>query len=625
MRTLLVHMPWAAIDVPSIALGIMRTTAEAHGHDVEVRYANLDLVDWVTSRAEFGLAQYEYYSDGSYFQGAGDWVFSHALYDGEVRPGADAEFLAYLESSGADEGEIATTGFLSTIVAEFVDELVDSLVETAPDIVGFTTTFQQNTASLAAARLLKQRLPGVRVVLGGANCDGTQGAALHRNFPFVDYVVRGEGEVAFPLLLRAIETGETDLSAISGLCWRDGDTARANPMATHPLPPAAILPPTYDGYLDRLDASAAAEWIEPKLVVEGARGCWWGEKHHCTFCGLNGSFMEFRSKPPDEFLAEVLDLAGRHQVLDFYVVDNILDMGYFGTVLRSLADSAYDLRLHFEVKANLRRHHFQLLADSGAVQVQPGIESLSTHVLTLMDKGVTGCQNVRALRDAQSAGVTTQWNYLYGFPGETDADYRSVLRQLPMLYHLDPPVDSARIALERFSPYFNRPELGFAERAPAPQYALIYRLPEEELTDLAYLFTAPRQGIDRALGAELAAALDTWTTAFPRSRLSYTDLGDRIVLVSDRDNYDWSVVELTEPAELAVFRLLDQPRSARTLAEQVGDQAFVAELLARWAELGVVFTDAGMYLQIAVEADNQVLHRVTHHYVTAEERYAASS
>lgn len=34
------------------------------------------------------------------------------------------------------------------------------------------------------------------------------------------------------------------------------------------------------------------------LVLEGARGCWWGEKHHCTFCGLNGSLMKFRSKPP---------------------------------------------------------------------------------------------------------------------------------------------------------------------------------------------------------------------------------------------------------------------------------------------------------------------------------------
>ncbi|MDG4830829.1 RiPP maturation radical SAM C-methyltransferase [Solwaraspora sp. WMMD1047] len=623
MRIVLVHMPWAPIDIPSLALGILRTAAERQGHEVHVRYANLDLVDWLTKRTSFDLGSYQFYSESSYFQGAGDWVFSSALY--HPRDGHAERFAHLLAREGAGQDEIELSAELYQLAPEFIEHLVADLADLAPDLVGFTTTFQQNTASLAAARLLKQRLPAVRTVFGGANCDGPQGAALHRNFPFLDHVVRGEGEIAFPDLLTALAgqppDGRVDaeLAAIPGLCWRKPDgTSVANPMARRPLPPGEILPPTFDGFFDRLDASAASGWVEPRLVVEGARGCWWGEKHHCTFCGLNGSFMEFRSKSPDRFYTEVVELARRHRLLDFFVVDNILDMGYFDSVLARLVESGYDLRMQYEVKSNLRRDHFQRLADSGAVYVQPGIESLNSHVLKLMDKGVSGCQNVRALRDAESAGVTTTWNYLYGFPGETPADYLDIIEQVPRLHHLAPPVGVSRIAIERFSPYFNRPELGFADLRPAPQYAETYLLPESELAELAYLFSAPPQGIGEELGGTLRARLDEWREAYPDSRLGYHDLGDRIVLVSQRAAYDWRVLELTADLELALFRLLHQPRTPAVLAERTaavgGDPARVAAILADWSDLGLVFTDAGTWIQVATEANNQMLLRVQHRH-----------
>ncbi|ASW57160.1 RiPP maturation radical SAM C-methyltransferase [Plantactinospora sp. KBS50] len=618
MKVVLVHMPWGSIDVPSLALGILRAAAGRAGHEVRVRYANLDFVDWVTGVTDFSLADYQYFSESSYFLGAGDWVFAELL-DDRDRP--YDSYARLLTEGGSTDAEIALTEATRRLVPGFIRELAAELVDSGAGVVGFTTTFQQNAASLAVARAIKRLRPEIRIVFGGANCDGPQGAALHRNFRYVDYVVRGEGEVAFPQLLDVLAgaPGATELADISGLCWRDADgTARANPMSSRPLPPADIVAPDYAGYLDRLDASAAADWVAPRLVVEGSRGCWWGEKHHCTFCGLNGSFMQFRSKSPARFLDEVLDLARRHQLLDFIVVDNILDMAYFDSVLRRLAESEYDVRLHFEVKANLRRHHFQQLGESGAVQVQPGVENLSSHVLRLMDKGVTGCQNVRALRDAQSAGVTASWNYLYGFPGETAQDYTDVIAQLPALCHLEPPIGSARIAIERFSPYFDRPELGFDNLRAAPQYTEIYRLPEAELADLAYIFTSVPSGIDRTQAADLDAALASWQERYPVSRLSYTALPDRIVLVSRRAAYDWSVLELATPAEIELFRLLDQPRTAATLAARVpGGAPVVGPLLERWSELGILFHDAGHQVHVAVESNNQVLARMEHRRTAA--------
>ncbi|MFI2186277.1 RiPP maturation radical SAM C-methyltransferase [Streptomyces sioyaensis] len=617
MRVLLVNMPWSPIDLPSLALGILRRSVDERtsGH-ADVLHANLEFTDWITRRTAFTGDDYQFYALSSYFMGCGDWVFSSALYD-------DPEWRAE-EFSASMRGKLRAERLrmsheLHRVVPEFVQEIAGRIVAAGPDVVGFTSTFQQNTAALAAAKYVKRLAPHIKTVMGGANCDAEQGAAAHRNFGFLDFVVRGEGEAAFPQLLTALDEG-TELSAVPGLCHRQADgTSTANPMSTSPLPPATILPPDYSGYFERLAASVARNWVEPKLVVEGARGCWWGEKHHCTFCGLNGSFMQFRSKSPDTFLEEIMDLARRHRVLDMYLVDNILDMGYLTTVLPRIIDSGYDLRMHIEIKANMRRAQLRTLAEAGMIYVQPGIESLNSRVLDLMDKGVSGCQNVRMLRDGAETGLSVSWNYLHGFPGETAADYEPVIAQIPALEHLNPPVDlSARIAIERFSPYFNRPELGFTGLRPEEHYRFTYDLPESELLDLAYVFEAPERGIARPTVTALNDALGAWKKHHADSRLTHADLGDRIVLVSRRRAFDWGAMELTEPLETAAFRLLDQPHAPAALIRKLAarlpahpvDGAAVHALLQHWVTLGLVFTDGGQYVHLAPAAVNEDLLRL---------------
>ncbi|WP_336049149.1 RiPP maturation radical SAM C-methyltransferase [Streptomyces sp. CA2R101] len=617
MRVLLVNMPWSPIDLPSLALGILRRSVDERtsGH-ADVLHANLEFTDWITRRTEFTAEDYQFYALSSYFMGCGDWVFSSALYDDpEWRV---PEFRASMHGKLREE-RLQMSQELHRVVPEFVQETAERIVAAGPDVVGFTSTFQQNTAALAAAKYVKRLAPHIKTVMGGANCDAEQGAAGHRNFPFLDYVVRGEGEAVFPQLLTALDEGG-DLSAVPGLCHRSPDgTSTANPMSTSPLPPATILPPDYTGYFERLASSVARNWVEPKLVVEGARGCWWGEKHHCTFCGLNGSFMQFRSKSPETFYEEIMDLARRHRVLDMYVVDNILDMGYLNTVLPRIIDSGYDLRLHIEIKANMRRTQLRTLADAGMIYVQPGIESLNSRVLDLMDKGVSGCQNVRMLRDGAETGLSVCWNYLHGFPGESAADYEPVIAQLPALEHLDPPVDlSARIAIERFSPYFNRPELGFTGLRPEKHYRFTYDLPESELYDLAYVFEAPERGIGEPTVTALNDALAAWRKHHADSRLTHTDLGDRIVLVSRRRAFGWGAMELTDPMEIAAFKLLDQPHAPAALTRKLAarlpgqrlDAAAVHTLLQRWVTLGLVFTDGGQYVHLAPAAVNEDLLRL---------------
>ncbi|MFF0740473.1 RiPP maturation radical SAM C-methyltransferase [Streptomyces sp. NPDC004111] len=612
MNIVIVNMPWSLIDVPSLATGILRRTAANTLPDarVTVVHGNLEYVDWLTERREFSLAQFNLLALDSYFSGLGDWVFSSALYD-------DPEWRVaeMTEEIPLEEADRELSIELHREAPEFIAELTSRILALEPDLVGFTSTFQQNTAALATARAVKRAAPRTHVVFGGANCDGPQGEALHRNFPFVDSVVRGEGEHSFPALLRELDKGDPDpsvLAGIPGLCWRGPDGVVVNAMSNRPLRPSEIVSPDYDGYFARLEASAARDWVEPKLVVEGSRGCWWGEKHHCTFCGLNGSFMEFRSKSPDDFYAEVMRQVEQHQVLDMYVVDNILDMRYLSSVLPRLRESGYDLRLQYEIKSNLRRDQLETLYGAGLVNVQPGIESLNSRVLKLMDKGVSGCLNIRMLRDAESVGLSVSWNYLYGFPGERNEDYLPIVEQFPALHHLAPMEGVARIVTERFSPNFNNPALGFHPLKPDAQYRRNYDLPESEMLDFGYLFTAPHQGIDEETSDALKAGGARWQQEHVQCRLSMIDLGDRIVLVSRRKDFDWSTLTLHDPFEVAAFRLLDQPHTAPGLVRRLGEGATGARvdaLLAEWLRLGVVFTDDGQWVHIAPFANNQELLR----------------
>ncbi len=614
MRIVLINMPWASIDVPSLSLGIIRNSVRSilPDADVTVVDANLDYVDWVTARTEFTYGDYTYYSNATYFMGCGDWVFSSALYDDPEWRIAEFE---QLHGPSMSRENMRMNMLLHEMAPEFIEELANRVTSLRPDVVGFTSTFQQNVASLAAAKAIKARTPDVVTVIGGANCDGSQGAALHRSFSFIDFVVRGEGEVAFPELLSQLNLQPGLFDHIAGLCWRDdAEESMVNPLDAAPLAASEIVTPDFAGYFERLASSAARQWVEPKLVIEGARGCWWGEKHHCTFCGLNGSFMQFRSKDVGSYYQEIMDLVRQHQVLDIFVVDNILDMGYVDTLLPRIAESGYDLRIQYEIKSNMRHHQLSQLAQSGIHSVQPGIESLSSRVLKLMDKGVSGCHNVRMMRDGESLGLSLSWNYLYGFPGETSDDYLSILDQIPALHHLFPPEGSSRIAIERFSPFFERPELGFGALRADSQYSVTYDLPESDLFDLAYLFTASPQGISSDLADCLDADLREWADSYPESRLTYCDNGSSIVLVNSRPGFAWGVLTLTETVELQLFQLLDQPRSADALTRRLSRSAGrtvsdheVRTILASWRDLGLVFEDDGRFIHVATESNNQDL------------------
>ena len=262
-------------------------------------------------------------------------------------------------------------------------------------------------------------------VFGGANFDGEMGPELVRTVDCIDVAVIGEGEQAFPRLLSVLAAGGS-LDLVPGLARRQDGQVKV----TTPVPPADRLDdlpaPDYDEYFqhaEELGLLPRAGRRNVWLPIETARGCWWGAKHHCTFCGLNGTTMHYRSKSPERVLDELAAQARRYRSFRFEAVDNILDMAYFVKLFPVLAENETGYEIFYEVKANLSRAQLKLMAQAGITHIQPGIESLSSNVLRLMRKGVRAVQNVNLLRWARYYGIHVEWNLLWGFPGETEQDY----------------------------------------------------------------------------------------------------------------------------------------------------------------------------------------------------------
>jgi len=596
-RTCLVCMPWQELSRPSLSIGVLRGVSRDHELPAPRTYhGGLRFAEFLLERSDGALTPYEYtaVAESGFMHVLGDWVFAGALYGSQF---GYAEMLRYAER---ERLHFRTVMVMREHAEEFVELVVDELIALDPELVGFTTTFMQNVPSLAVARRLKERRPDITVLFGGGNCDGPMGVALHREFGFVDLVLRGEADETFPLLLRG-----TALSEIPGLCWRDDDgEQRVNPPPRL-VPPAKLTRPDFDDWFEAFEASPIGRYVEPELAVESARGCWWGEHHHCTFCGLNGSAMAFRAKPPESFVAELDHLVRRHRVLDITVVDNILEPTYLRTALPELAGRGWDLRLHYEVKANLSTAQVGTLAAAGVYSVQPGIESLVDDVLDRMDKGVRAVHNVRTMRDCESAGLTVSWNWLYGFPGEREADYAAVLAELPRLVHLQPPDGVSRIGMNRFSPHFENPSLGFAERSPAEPYRYVYDLTTEQLDDLVYLFDTPPKGLSDEQVEPLLAAVDAWIRAYPESSLRRLAI-DGVVMLRDR-RVGWPHADyvLETARERCAWEILEYGGTVTGILRKLDDAglAWDSDALSRWLgelhERGLVLTANGRWLALA--------------------------
>ncbi len=600
-------MPWHLLELPSLALGILEQIAlrTLPAAPTAVVYANITWAEYIFEQTQ-GSATPQMYSriaQEGIGCSMGDWVFAPALHG---IPAENTDFFRYLSEKSWDIPSLVRLRHLSS---SFIANLANQLCAEGVTVAALSSTFMQNVAALALAKQLKLRNASITTVMGGANCDGVQGIALHRNFAFIDYIIRGEGEYAFAELLKFLN-GEKDRPDIPGVCYRgpSGESV-SDRNQSHPVPLKDTPQPRFTAYRIQLDACSIRKFIQTKAVVETSRGCWWGEKQHCAFCGLNGEVMQYRAKPMERVVQDINAAVSDCVSLDVFTVDNILDFRFASSLLPQLIQIPYDCSLHFEIKSNITLEQLLSLRRAKVNHVQPGIESLISRVLKLMRKGVTGWQNVRCLRDCQSVGMTATWNILYGFPGETPEEYADCIARIPLLFHLQPPAEVIRFSVQRFSPYFDEPWLGFVRKQPARFFEEIYRLGPKELNDLVYLFEVPFQGIAEDTADHLRAAVDEWREYHQASTLQVESLPDRLIVTDTRPGFQASgdCIEGRLASKMyEVFRSGRQLNAAARVLQQTGDVSLtepdLRHTLNGLLDRGLLYrAEDGVYLSLGIE------------------------
>ncbi|HEX8654815.1 MAG TPA: RiPP maturation radical SAM C-methyltransferase [Allosphingosinicella sp.] len=500
-RVLVVVPPFASPDCPSIGAHIIARVAAERGFVAEVVYANLSFA------ARIGVRDYSRLCGMTLAHLLGERIFSPALYGDKASAELDEEAEAYFRDAVRDSPQDFAA--LQALACEWADYFAGKLAETPAEIIGFSSTFEQTLSSLSLIERIKRSAPYKTLIIGGANVDGAMANAVAELSTSVDHVFSGESECSFGRFLDRHERKQDSPRIIVGT-----PNVRLN----------EIPAPDYSAFVRQLGQTVAADRIDGGLApdeiwfpYESSRGCWWGAKHHCTFCGLNALGMGYREKDSGKVLDEILCLAHRHGGGGIMMVDNIMPFSYFSTLLPELARRGDGPQIFYEQKANLSFARMRLLKQAGVTRIQPGIESLDTSVLKLMRKGSTLRINLECLRYARVMRITLAWNLLVDFPHENDQAYEAMAALIPLLGHLEPPSAATPLSIERFSPYFDeRDAFGIENVRPFASYAAAFP-GLADTSAIAYHFQADypstlRRRPDLIKG--IAAQVESWRRAW---------------------------------------------------------------------------------------------------------------
>jgi len=433
MQITLVSMPWAIFYRPSIQLGALAAYL-ADQADIRVNCVHLYL----------DIAQaigFDLYNDICGSTWAGEAIYSALLFPGN-KERARQLFARELPAHGnafarlLDIVEQETTGWLARQDLH------------SRGLVGFSVCFSQLLSSLYCASLLKQAYPELTIVFGGSACTPALGQSLLRSFPWLDYLIIGEGEQALAGLIH-------HLAANGPL--PDQVLTRQTPSP----PPAATtgkqldldtLPcPDYSDYFNAL--ARLGQPFVPELPIEFSRGCWWNK---CSFCNLNQQWCGYRQRRHDRVVDDVHVLAARHQCLDFFFTDNALPPAEAADFFTKMGASNADYRFFAEIRAPRDMDACRLYQQGGLRSIQVGIEALSGSLLKKMRKGTSVMENIYAMKMAMALNIRLDGNLILEFPGSTEEEVRETLRMLRLLLPYRP-LQAAAFFLGQGSPVYEHP------------------------------------------------------------------------------------------------------------------------------------------------------------------------
>ena len=597
----LVSMPTLSARFPSFQLALLKPTLERAGIPVQTFSLFMYFGTHIGWRINEALADV-------YPCMVGEWIWTKAAFDDFAD---DEEYLRIyrgnLESIANQAGcSVADLRDIREKLAPaFIDFCLDSVDWTRFGLIGFSVVFQQTLASVALARALKERYPEIPIIFGGATFEDDIAEEIMKGCPQVDYVFCGDADELLPETIRRIYAKES-LRGVPGLMWRDNDAIVYAGRAPNLKDMNKTPVPDFDEYFYARKEGGYGKHDsaqEVLLPIETARGCWWGVKNHCTFCGLNRAGMEFRAKNVDNVIRQLDELSRRYGILDFNAIDNIIAPEYIEKLFGQLGEANTDIRLHYEVRPSLSRAQLKQMRKGGLFSIQPGVESLSTHILKLMRKHTTGMRNLELIKWSTYYGINNLYNILLRFPGETAEDYRTQCEVISQIHHFQAPWAIAAARADRGSPMYSEPETQSVTRlVPSPCYDYLFPKDRFDLNRVSYYF---EHEMDNTLQDkeydEIYQAVGVWQQRWrqrPKPYMRYRKAWATILIEDGRNCSPHTTTYSDRYAQL--YEFCADAHSAKEIAAEFDGASWVDAAIAEFVERRLMVHLDNRYLSLAL-------------------------
>jgi anaerobic magnesium-protoporphyrin IX monomethyl ester cyclase len=321
-------------------------------------------------------------------------------------------------------GALKTAGFtdirfvdaMTNYIAD--EDLAEILRTHQPDLVLATAITPMIYKSQETLKLVKQICPQAKAIMGGVHPTYMYEEVL-AEAPWVDYIIRGEGEEITVNLVRAIANGtdERDRHEILGIAFLEKGQVVATPA--HP-PIADLNTLTPDWSL--LDWST---YIYTPLNVRVAvpnysRGC----PFRCRFCSQWKFWRKYRSRSPKQFVDEIEQLVKEYQVGFFILADEepTINKSRFIALCHELIDR--NLGVHWGINTRVTdilrdENELALYHQAGLVHVSLGTEAAAQLNLNVFRKETTIADNKRAVELLRRNGIVAEVQFIMGLPNET--------------------------------------------------------------------------------------------------------------------------------------------------------------------------------------------------------------
>jgi anaerobic magnesium-protoporphyrin IX monomethyl ester cyclase len=336
---------------------------------------------------------------------------------GNWPPAWVAYLTGYLKAGGYTD-----VHFVDAMTHHLDDEAVRArIAELQPDIVGCTAITPAIYKAEGLLKIAKEVNPAIVTVLGGIHGTFMYPQVL-KEAPWIDAVVRGEGEQVFLNFVRAVDDGSwaRDRSTVCGIAFASND---GTVVAT------AAEPPIQD--LDRIKPDwSILEWDKYIYIPLGvrvaipnfARGC----PFTCTFCSQWKFWRDYRIREPKAVVDEIEDLVNNHGVGFFILADEepTIHRKKFIAFCEELIARGLPAKVQWGINTRVTdilrdEKLLPMFRQAGLVHVSLGTEAAAQLKLERFNKETTIEQNKKAIRLLREAGIVTEAQFIVGLENET--------------------------------------------------------------------------------------------------------------------------------------------------------------------------------------------------------------